>query len=134
MQVETKSDHWPTYTWRPFIGFCFGLLGLSAGITVGAAYAGVIFFRIDPAVLAQLPGTLGAEAAKAVDMLPLKRYSTRLVFAECLAGPSDEAPLMEGAFPNGEADVHPSRLYGRTWSRTASRQYVRLRDTRGAAL
>jgi hypothetical protein len=63
MQVEAKSDHWPTYTWRPFIGFCFGLLGLSAGMTVGAAYAGVMFFHIDPAVLAQLPGMLGAEAA-----------------------------------------------------------------------
>lgn len=25
MQVEARADHWPTYTWRPFIGFCFGL-------------------------------------------------------------------------------------------------------------
>ena len=24
MQTEAKSDHWPTYTWRPFIGFMFG--------------------------------------------------------------------------------------------------------------
>lgn len=24
MQGEAKSDHWPTYTWRPFIGFSFG--------------------------------------------------------------------------------------------------------------
>jgi hypothetical protein len=24
MQAEAKSDHWPTYTWRPFIGFMFG--------------------------------------------------------------------------------------------------------------
>ncbi len=24
IQAEAKSDHWPTYTWRPFIGFCFG--------------------------------------------------------------------------------------------------------------
>lgn len=25
MQAEAKSDHWPTYSWRPFIGFCFGI-------------------------------------------------------------------------------------------------------------
>jgi hypothetical protein len=24
MQTEAKADHWPTYTWRPFIGFAFG--------------------------------------------------------------------------------------------------------------
>jgi hypothetical protein len=26
MQSEAKSDHWPTYTWRPFLGFQFGLM------------------------------------------------------------------------------------------------------------
>jgi hypothetical protein len=25
MQAEATSNHWPTYTWRPFIGFMFGL-------------------------------------------------------------------------------------------------------------
>lgn len=25
MQVEARADHWPTYSWRPFIGFTFGL-------------------------------------------------------------------------------------------------------------
>lgn len=24
MQSESASEHWPTYTWRPFIGFMFG--------------------------------------------------------------------------------------------------------------
>lgn len=24
MQEEAKADHWPTYCWRPFIGFVFG--------------------------------------------------------------------------------------------------------------
>ena len=24
MQTEAKSDHWPTFSWRPFIGFMFG--------------------------------------------------------------------------------------------------------------
>lgn len=25
MQVEAKVDHWPTYSWRPFVGFCFAI-------------------------------------------------------------------------------------------------------------
>ena len=29
MQTEASSDHWPTYSWRPFIGFMFGLYILS---------------------------------------------------------------------------------------------------------
>lgn len=24
MQAEARADHWPTYSWRPFIGFMFG--------------------------------------------------------------------------------------------------------------
>lgn len=28
MQTEAKADHWPTYSWRPFIGFCFGVAWL----------------------------------------------------------------------------------------------------------
>lgn len=28
MQAEAKSDHWPTYAWRPFVGFCFGIAWL----------------------------------------------------------------------------------------------------------
>jgi Holin of 3TMs, for gene-transfer release len=26
MQVETKGEHWPTYTWRPFNGFIVGVM------------------------------------------------------------------------------------------------------------
>lgn len=25
MQIEAAKDHWPSYSWRPFIGFMFGL-------------------------------------------------------------------------------------------------------------
>lgn len=28
MQVEAAAEHWPTYTWRPFIGFVFGIMAL----------------------------------------------------------------------------------------------------------
>lgn len=26
MQAESKADHWPTYTWRPFLGFIAGVM------------------------------------------------------------------------------------------------------------
>ena len=29
MQVEAQSEHWQTYSWRPFIGFSFGLYIIS---------------------------------------------------------------------------------------------------------
>ena len=28
MQAEAKSDHWPTYSWRPYCGFVFGTMFL----------------------------------------------------------------------------------------------------------
>jgi hypothetical protein len=28
MQAEATSDHWPTYSWRPFVGFVFGTMFL----------------------------------------------------------------------------------------------------------
>jgi hypothetical protein len=71
MQTEAKADHWPTYSWRPFVGFCFGLLGLASGATVAIAYLGVMFFHVNPAVLGQLPGMLGAEAAVMATMAPV---------------------------------------------------------------
>lgn len=71
MQSEAASEHWPTYSWRPYIGFCFGTLGLTSGITVAVAFLGVMFFKMDAAVLAQLPGMLGAEAAVMATMAPV---------------------------------------------------------------
>ncbi|WP_199779064.1 hypothetical protein [Burkholderia sp. BE12] len=71
IQAEAKADHWPTYSWRPFVGFCFGLLGLISGVTVAGAYMGVMFFQANPAILAQLPGMLGAEAAVMATMAPV---------------------------------------------------------------
>ncbi|AOJ10331.1 hypothetical protein [Burkholderia mayonis] len=71
MQVEAKADHWPTYSWRPFVGFCFGLLGLLSGMTVGGAYIGVMAFHANPSILGQLPGMLGSEAAVMATMAPV---------------------------------------------------------------
>jgi hypothetical protein len=71
MQAEAKAEHWPTYSWRPFIGFCFGLMGLISGGTVAACYLGVMFFQVNAAVLAQLPGMIGAEAGVMATMAPV---------------------------------------------------------------
>lgn len=71
MQAETKSDHWPTYTWRPFVGFAFGLMGLIGGVTAAAAYCGVMFFGVQAAVLSMLPGLLSAEAMVMATMAPI---------------------------------------------------------------
>ncbi|WP_155835259.1 hypothetical protein [Herbaspirillum sp. RV1423] len=62
MQVEAKADHWPTYSWRPFIGFCYGAEGIMTASTVMVAYLGVMFFKVDPVVLSYLPAMLGAMA------------------------------------------------------------------------
>lgn len=62
MQSEAKSDHWPSYTWRPFIGFTFGLyivslfvlplfhvqpvsLSTDMTLTIGAVLGVASFFR-----------------------------------------------------------------------------------------
>lgn len=71
MQTEAKADHWPTYSWRPYCGFSFGTLALMAGLTVVVAYVGVMFFRVDAAVLSYLPAMLGALAAVLATISPV---------------------------------------------------------------
>ncbi len=62
MRAEAAAEHWPTYGWRPAIGFSVALvLVLSAG-TVALAYLGVMFFSRDAKVLEYLPGMLAAMA------------------------------------------------------------------------
>lgn len=63
MQAESASEHWPTYGWRPAIGFAVALNVLMTSITVAVAYGMVIFLNRDPAVLNYLPAMLGAMAA-----------------------------------------------------------------------
>lgn len=71
MQAEAAAEHWPTYAWRPFIGFCFGVLGVLAGGTAAASYLAVMFFHADPALLQYLPGMIGAEAGVMATMAPV---------------------------------------------------------------
>ncbi len=71
MQAEAAAEHWPTYSWRPFIGFCFGLLALISGATSAICYVGVMFFGVSAAVLGQLPALIGSEAAIMATMAPV---------------------------------------------------------------
>jgi hypothetical protein len=72
MQAEDKSDHWPTYTWRPFIGFAVGLNVVASSVLVLGVFAGVVFGAKEAAVaVAQLPMVLGALAAINGTVLPI---------------------------------------------------------------
>lgn len=71
MQAEAAGEHWPTYSWRPAIGFSFALLAIIGGITAAVAYIGVMFGSVKPEVLTYLPGMLGAEAAIMATMAPV---------------------------------------------------------------
>ena len=71
MQSEAAAEHWPTYSWRPFIGFCFGALSIMTGGTTAVAYVGVMFFHVDAVVLSQLPGMIAAEAGVMATIAPV---------------------------------------------------------------
>lgn len=71
MRAEAASEHWPTYSWRPAIGFSFALLAIIGGLTAAVAYIGVMFFDVKPEVLNYLPAMLGAEAAIMATMAPV---------------------------------------------------------------
>lgn len=57
MQSESASEHWPTYSWRPAIGFAVAFNLVSASLVVFVAY----LFR--PELVSQIPGMLTAQAA-----------------------------------------------------------------------
>jgi len=43
MRAEAASEHWPTYSWRPFIGFVFGITFMFvAGLCCYLAYLAVV--------------------------------------------------------------------------------------------
>lgn len=72
MQGEARSENWPTYSWRPFIGFCVGFNTAAAAILVLAVYGGVMFGAKDAAgALPTLPLVLGALAAISGTVLPI---------------------------------------------------------------
>jgi hypothetical protein len=72
IQAEAKADHWPTYAWRPFIGFCVGFNTIAASLLVLGVYGGVMFgAQQAAAALPSLPLVLGALAAISGTVLPI---------------------------------------------------------------
>jgi len=72
MQTEATADHWPTYTWRPAIGFAVALNVTASSLLVLAVFAGVVFGAKEAsAAVGQLPMVLGALAAINGTVLPI---------------------------------------------------------------
>lgn len=62
LRSEAQAEHWPTYSWRPAIGFAVALGMLGTVIIVLLAYGGVIFGNYPAATLDHIPAMLGAMA------------------------------------------------------------------------
>lgn len=60
MQAEAQAEHWPTYSWRPFVGFVFGGMALIMALTVSAAYIAVMLGKAEVKVLEQISPMLFA--------------------------------------------------------------------------
>jgi roadblock/LC7 domain-containing protein len=72
MQSEAASEHWPTYTWRPAIGFAVAFNTISAAILVLAVYGAVVFGAPQGTVaMGSLPMVLGALAAISATVMPI---------------------------------------------------------------
>jgi hypothetical protein len=57
MQAEAGSDHWPTYTWRPFIGFVTGTMAFGVYFVLPLAHIPVP--AVPESVWLMLGGILG---------------------------------------------------------------------------
>jgi len=71
MQVEATAEHWPTYAWRPFIGFVVGGMGAIMALTIAAVYIGVMLGESDPKILEHLPPMLFAMAGLMATLTPI---------------------------------------------------------------
>lgn len=72
MQAEARSDHWPTYTWRPIIGFAVSfILFASAILVLGVFGAQVLGAKSAAIAVTQLPVVLGSLAAVCGTALPI---------------------------------------------------------------
>lgn len=72
MQAETHAEHWPSYTWRPFIGFALGVNVMASTLLVLFVFIPIMFGSTNmAAAVAALPGVLGALAAVGATTLPV---------------------------------------------------------------
>jgi len=72
MQSEGQSAHWPTYSWRPAIGFAVALNTLASSVLVLGVFGAVVVGSAQAAAaVGQLPLVLGALAAISGTVLPI---------------------------------------------------------------
>jgi len=72
MQAESASEHWPTYTWRPFIGFAVGFNVIVSSLLVLIVFVPVMFGVVAAAAaVSALPMVLGALAGINGTVLPI---------------------------------------------------------------
>lgn len=72
MQTEDSSEHWATYTWRPFIGFAVGTNVFASGVLVLLAYGPAFIGQpLNPAAISNLPMVLAALAGINTTVLPI---------------------------------------------------------------
>jgi len=62
MRSEAVSEHWATYSWRPFIGFVFGIMAFMMAGTVMASYIAVMLGYMKVDVLSYIPQMLASMA------------------------------------------------------------------------
>jgi hypothetical protein len=60
MQVESKSEHWIQWAWRPTIGLTVAFCAAMTSLITAIAYIGVMFFQLDSKILGEVPGMIGA--------------------------------------------------------------------------
>lgn len=90
MQAEGAAEHWPTYSWRPAIGFAVALNIVLATLLVAAVFiAQVAGASGAAAAISALPATLGALAAIAGLALPI------LGIASFFRGKAQADPLIQ---------------------------------------
>lgn len=72
MQAEAASEHWPTYSWRPFIGFAVGFNVIVSSVLVLVVFIPVMFGNSGAAsAISALPLVLGALAGINGTVLPI---------------------------------------------------------------
>jgi roadblock/LC7 domain-containing protein len=72
MRAEAGAEHWPSYSWRPFLGFCVGFNIIASSVLVLLVFVPVMFGNKEAATaIAQLPMVLGALAGINATVLPI---------------------------------------------------------------
>jgi len=72
MQAEAAAEHWPTWSWRPFIGYAVGFNVIASSVMVLVIGIGLMLGSAAAATaMAHLPMILGALAGINATVLPI---------------------------------------------------------------